>query len=135
MIFIRITLTLRLVNRPGIQRSVRRIAKGYKDSLVKTITLVPGSVKIIFCISLDYINNNNRLDTVISPSAIQKVHLNKSSLSIKIFFCVLISALVINVWILSFTTMYCLSHLYTTYQLIRWNFLPKELYSLNRNMF
>ena len=39
----------------------------YRDSLVKTITLVPVSVKVFHPLSLGSNHNNNRLDTVISP--------------------------------------------------------------------
>jgi len=56
----------------------------YKDSLVKTITLVPVSVKVVSSLSLGSNNNNNRLDAVISPWAFQKIHRNKSSVAIEI---------------------------------------------------
>jgi len=62
----------------------RRELNVYKDSLVKTITLVPVSIKLVASISLGYNNNKNRLDTVIRASDFKNVHRNKSSTSIKI---------------------------------------------------
>lgn len=62
----------------------RRQLNVYRDSLVKTITLVSVSVKTISFLYLGSNNNNNRLVAVISPPDLKKGHRNKSAVSIKI---------------------------------------------------
>ena len=75
----------------------RRELNFYKDSPVKTIALVPVSVKVLSSLSLSYNNNNNRLDVVISPSALKKfTTINLPYLSRSFIFRVLVSALTIN---------------------------------------